>query len=256
MALIQASSARARARWSALASALAAAAATLLAQSGACADDTTTARRAAAAREMGLPYTMAELSTGFLALPAAEVCLYSVQNCERGEISLALGIRNLYRLREFGFGAGIQWATTLRTDAAQGASTLERDHSRSYFLVEGIFRYYFLRGSEWEWWGGATVGGVVVNDSWTVKADREPYADTAVIGPRAATVGTEGLTLGAGLGGEWSFARNWSFGALLRYSSWFLPGEREKSPTLDVASLSGRIDMFDFGLVLAYRIAL
>ncbi len=42
----------------------------------------------------------------------------------------------------------------------------------------------------------------------------------------------------------------------LRYSSWFLPEERKLSPTVDVASLSGRVDMFDFSVAVAYRIAL
>jgi hypothetical protein len=70
------------------------------------------------------------------------------------------------------------------------------------------------------------------------------------------TIGTEGLASGIAVGGEWSFASNWSFGTMIRYSMWFLPEEPEVSPTGDFASLSGRIDMIDFGLVLAYRIAL
>lgn len=220
------------------------------------ADETAQARRAAAARERGRPYTMAELSAGFLALPAAQVCLTSLTNCSRGEFSLALGIHNIYRYRAFGFGAGIEWATTVRSDSARGAAELERDHSRRYFLVEGQVRYYFVQRAAIEWWGGVTLGGIVVSDSWSVNADRAPYADTALAGPRAATVGTEGLTAGIAGGFEWTFAKNWSWGMKLRYSSWFLPEERKLSPTLDVASLSGRVDMFDFGAAIAYRIAL
>jgi hypothetical protein len=97
---------------------------------------------------------------------------------------------------------------------------------------------------------------VVVNDSWSVKEDREPYTDTAFVGPRAATIGTEGLATGLGLGGEWAFASNWSFGAQLRYSIWVLPFQREESPTGDSASLQGRVDMIDLNLVIAYRIAM
>ena len=199
---------------------------------------------------------MAELSAGFLALPAAQVCLTSLTNCSRGEFSLALGIHNLYRYRAFGFGAGIEWATTVRSDSARGADELARDHSRKYFLVEGQVRYYFIQRAALEWWAGATLGGVVVSDSWSVLADREPYAQTALVGPRAATVGTEGLTAGVAAGFEWTFAKNWSWGMKLRYSSWFLPEERKLSPTVDVASLSGRVDMFDFSVAVAYRIAL
>ncbi len=220
------------------------------------ADETAQARRAAAARERGRPYTMAELSAGFLALPAAQVCLTSLTNCSRGEFSLALGIHNLYRYRAFGFGAGIEWATTLRNDSARGADELERAHTRRYFLVESQVRYYFVQRAATEWWAGATLGGVVVNDSWSVKADRAPYSDIELVGPRAATLGTEGLTAGVAAGFEWTFAKNWSWGMKLRYSSWFLPDVRKVSPTLDVASLSGRVDMFDFGVAIAYRIAL
>jgi hypothetical protein len=159
-------------------------------------------------------------------------------------------------VREIGIGAGIQWANTLRAETARGAEELERDHTRRYFLVEAQFRYYGIRSTSWEWWAGATFGGVVVSDSWSVKADREPYADTAFVGPRAATVGTEGLAAGLGVGAEYTFASNWSFGTMIRYSSWFLPDVPEQLPTGDLASLSGRVDMFDFSLALAYRIAL
>jgi hypothetical protein len=220
------------------------------------ADESTAARRAAAAHEMKRPFTMVELGLGFLTLPAAKICPRSLDDCERGETSLAAGIENLYRFHSIAFGAGILWATTLRSDTAAGAADLERDHSRRYFLVEAQFRYYGLETGPWEWWLGGTVGGVVVNDSWTVKADREPYEEAAYVGPRAMTIGTEGLATGIAIGGEWSFAANFSFGTMLRYSMWFLPEEPEVSPTGDFASLSGRVDMIDFGLVLAYRIAL
>src|SRR5262249_5299978 len=130
-------------------------AATLLATT-ALADDTTAARRAAAAREMGRPYTMAEPGTAFLTLPAAEVGPRTLTDCTHGEASLALGIHFLFRDREWGVGAGIEWATTLRTDAARGDPSLERDHSRRYFLVEGQVRYYPVRRPFWEWWVGGT----------------------------------------------------------------------------------------------------
>jgi hypothetical protein len=227
-----------------------------LAPASALADDASAAsRRATAAREMDRPYMMAELGVALLTLPAAEVCT-TVDSCEDGETSLGFGIQNIYRYHRVGFGAGIRWATTLRSDAAKGAVELERDHSRRYFFVEGQFRYYAIRGPSLEWWVGSTLGGVVVNDSWSVKADREPYADTAFVGPRASTIRTEGFAAGLGLGGEWAFASNWSLGAQLRYSLWILPFEREESPTGDSASLSGRVDMIDLGIVIAYRIAM
>jgi hypothetical protein len=191
-----------------------------------------------------------------MTLPAAKICPSSTAQCEQGETSVAAGIQNLYRFHSIAVGAGIVWATTLRSDAAQGAPELERDHSRRYFLVEAQFRYYGLETGAWEWWLGGTIGGVVVNDSWSVKADREPYESASYVGPRAMTIGTEGLAAGAAIGGEWNFASNWSFGTQLRYSMWFLPSTPEVSPTGDSASLSGRVDMLDFNLVIAYRIAL
>lgn len=84
------------------------------------ADETTAARRAAAARETGLPYTMAQLGTGLLALPAADVCPTSLDQCDSGETSLAFSLQNTYRTGPFAVGASITWATTLRSDAARG----------------------------------------------------------------------------------------------------------------------------------------
>jgi hypothetical protein len=198
---------------------------------------------------------MAQLSLGFLALPAADVCITSLTDCEQGEFSPSISLQNLYRIKRFGVGAGILWATTLRNDAARGDPEFEREHSRRYFLVEALFRYYALRSASWEGWAGITAGGVIISDSWSVPADRNPYGGFARVGPKAATIGTEGLATGVTLGGEWSFAKNWTVGTQARYSMWFLP-DAEQSPTGDFASLSGRVDMFDFGVLLAYRIAL
>lgn len=219
------------------------------------ADSSTPTQVAIAAHELERPYMLAELATGLITLPAAEVCL-TVENCKDGETSVGVGIQNLYRYKAIGFGAGIRWATTLRSDAAEGAQALEREHSRRYFFVEGQFRYYVLWESSWEWWLGTTLGGVVVNDSWSVKSDREPANDADFVGPRSVTIGTEGLTAGLGIGSQWAFLDNWSIGAQLRYCVWILPSTREESPTGDSASLSGRVDMIDFSLAVSYRIAM
>lgn len=219
-------------------------------------DASTTSRRAVEARERGNPYTMVEASVGVFALPAAEVCPTSLDECETGEISLALGLHNIYQIGDFGFGAGIMWATTLRNDSARGAPELERDHARRYFLVEGLFRYTLFQADVSEWWVGATVGGAFLNDSWTVKSDREPESEVEFIGPKAATIGTEGVSVGIAGGGTWIFAENLSLGGTLRYANWFLPPQPEVSPTGDVASLSGRLDMIELSLAIAYRLAL
>ena len=59
-----------------------------------------------------------------------------------------------------------------------------------------------------------------------------------------------------GVGAEWAFARNLSVGPSFRYMNWILPSTRAVSPLGDVASLSGRLDVFDIGIRLMYRLAL
>jgi hypothetical protein len=220
--------------------------------------DDATAERAIAARKLDRPHTAVELSTGFLLLPGALVCPQSTapETCQRGEFSFAAGLQNIYRFHAWAVGAGIQWAHTLRSDAANGDPSLQRQHSRSYFLVEALGRFYFLRSKAWDFWAGATVGLVVLNDSWSTIADRAPYEGTDNPGPKAATLGTEGFALGICAGAEWTFLPNWSFGPSIRYSNWVLPDQRAMSPTLDVASLAGRLDIFDVGIRVSYRIAL
>jgi len=223
------------------------------------AQQTASASRATAARERDRPYTMVELPASVISLPLADVCLTKeASSCGKGEVSLAMGLRHFYRRGPFAFGAGLAFARTLRGDPPPGVDdpTLERSHSRGYLLVEGLFRYTLLRTKDIETWAGPTVGGVVVKDSWSVKADRQPYSDTAFVGPRSVTIGTEGIVLGLGAGADWIFAHNWSVGSQIRYGSWFLPSDPVKNPTGDTASLSGRTDVLELGFTVAYRIAL
>jgi hypothetical protein len=217
---------------------------------------TSSARRAHAARLQEQPYTTVELGTGLLALPAATVCPNSPTDCSTGEISLGLGIRNLYQFGPIGVGAGITWGTTLRNDEARGADDLLREHSRRYFLVEGLFRYSVLQHEDAEAWLGGGLGLVTIRDAWTVDADRNPPSDTQFVGPEALDIRTEGLSATIAGGGSWFFADNFSVGGLLRYGNWVLPFEPETSPVGDVASLSGRVDMFELQFTAAYRLAL
>jgi hypothetical protein len=217
---------------------------------------TMTARRAYAARLKDQPYTTVEVGTGLLALPAATVCPNLTTQCSTGEISFGVGIRNLYQFGPFGVGAGIIWGTTLRSDDARGSDDLLREHARRYFLVEGLFRYSLLQSEEAEAWVGGGLGLVTIRDVWTVDSDRSPPSDTQFVGPDALDIRTEGLTVSAAGGGSWYFADNFSLGGLLRYGNWVLPFEPETSPLGDVASLSGRVDMIDFQITAAYRLAL
>lgn len=206
----------------------------------------------------GDAHTLFQAGIGLLALPAAKVCP-TLSRCEPGETSFALTLRSLGRYRNFAFGAGINWGFGLRPSddiRADVDPTLERRHSRSYFVFDGEFRYYLPSTGAWDWWTGATAGLVVVNDSWTTLSDREPYADTAFVGPRAMTLATEGLSVSVGVGGHWRFAEHWIFGTRVRYGNWFLPDTRETTPMGDSSSLAGRVDVFDFGLVVGFRLSL
>jgi hypothetical protein len=215
-------------------------------------------QRATDAHEKDQPHNSAEGNTGFLFLPGALVCPQSVSSssCVRGEYSFAASLQNFYRFGPWGVGAGLQWAASLRSDAANGDASLGRSHSRSYFVVEAFGRYYFLRSKSWDFWAGVSAGLVILNDSWTTNADNKPYEQTSKIGPEANTLGTEGFTAGIGAGAEWSFLHNWSFGPMLHYSNWFLPDKRQMTPTLDVASLAGRLDVIDVAVHITYRISL
>jgi hypothetical protein len=219
-------------------------------------DTSVSARRAVAAREQGRPHTAIEVGTGIVALPAAEVCPTEANDCTTGEVSWGIGIRNIYQFGPFGVGAGVVWATTLRNDDARGAEELEREHARRYFHVEGLFRYSFVQTPEAEGWVGGTLGLVMVLDEWTVKADRDPVNTVRFVGPESLVIGTEGFTTSVAAGGSWFFADSFSLGGMFRYGNWILPFEPETSPVGDVASLSGRVDVFDLTLNLAYRLAL
>jgi len=196
------------------------------------------------------------VNIGLLSLPAADVCPRSRTSCEKGETSVSFGVYNQYRFGRIGLGASVGYAASLVAGAAPGAPELQREHDRSYFLVEGQARYYGIRAGKWEWWGGITLGGVIIKDAWSVLADRQPYSGTAFIGPGSAMISTEGLAAGVAIGGEWSVAPNWFLGTTLRYSKWVLPRTPLQAPTKDSASLSGNVDALDFGLLVAYRIAL
>ncbi len=224
-------------------------------------EDSSAERRASAAHELGRAHTTAQVMSGFLSLPKAELCPTASSKCITGEASVLLSIVNMYRIGSFGIGAGIAWATTLRGDTAKCngetcPAELERDHTRRYFLVEAQGRYYAHEDPLWEAWLGYTLGTVIVNDAWTVKADREIYNDAAFVGPKAATIGTEGLSTGIAVGADYAFSGNWSTGVEGRYGMWFLPEQAEQSPLGDHASLSGRVDSFELMVNLAYRIAL
>jgi hypothetical protein len=207
------------------------------------------------------PVGIAEVGVGWLTLPGAEVCAGGGSSCEQGDTSLELEMWQLYRANLlFAFGAGITLGLVPTTDApardaapVAGQEPITRDHSRGYFTVEAIGRYYPFVGENLEWWVGTTFGLVVVSDSYT---SNQRESDYALVGPRAQTIRTEGYTVGLATGVAYSIAPNWSLGASLRYGSWFLPELAASNPLGDGASLNGQNNLFAFGINVAYRIAL
>jgi hypothetical protein len=201
------------------------------------------------------PTGIAEAGVGWLTLPGADVCIERRTGCSKGDTSLALDLWQLYRQSSrFALGAGILLALIPTTDAPkQDPEGVERDHTRRYFTVEGMLRYYPYVGDTVEWWVGATGGLVVVSDRFVV-ADAED--DRALLGPRGVTVRTEGGTIGLAGGPVLALAPHWSLGLNLRYAHWFLPNEPARDPLGSEASLTGSNAVFSIGVSIAFRTAL
>lgn len=203
------------------------------------------------------PHGVAELRLGWLTLPGAQVCTRRREDpCRKGDSSPEIEVWQLYRASSAAsIGAGVTLGLIPTNDAfGNRLDEVEREHSRSYFSIDGIARYYPWVGPSSEYWVGLTGGLVVVSDRYTAKA---PLPDRALIGGGpGATIRTEGYTIGLAAGGDYRFAESWSFGLHVRYGSWFLPNQPQRDVFGDEASLTGRSSMFAVGLAVAYRIAL
>jgi hypothetical protein len=200
------------------------------------------------------PSTLFYGGLGMIALPAAKVCSSPSSPCQPGETSLAFSLSSLVRWRRIAVGAGTDVAIGLRPE--QGVRAPGRQHVRSYFTFDALFRYDIPVTRRLEWWVGGSIGAVVLSDSWSTEYDRNPYSDIRTVGPQRLTLRSEGLSLGPTLGGHFRFHDRWLVGSQLRYLNWFLPTERARTPFGDGASLAGRIDVFEFGVFLGFRAGL
>jgi hypothetical protein len=218
------------------------------------ADETASTRSALAARGVDRPYTLAQLGLGLLTLPTADVCLKS-RPCTKGDTSIAIDFWQIYRAnRSFAVGAGASFALTPTTDSPPSEAGIDRSHTRSYFLVEGLGRYYAIATPWFEAWVGATAGIVILSDRYAID---DPNKRTfALIGPRSSSVSSEGASVGALIGAEWSFAPNWAAGFSARYMRWFLPHEAATTVFLDRATLTDQQSAIHVGISCSYRIAL
>jgi hypothetical protein len=219
------------------------------------ADETPATRGALDAAMNDQPYTLAELGVGLLSLPAASVCLTAIP-CTKGDTSIELNFWQMYRAnRLFAVGAGATVAIKPTNDKQTTDMAGTRDHSRSYFLVEAQARYYAIHTKPFEAWVGGTVGGIVLSDRYSIDSSGPPLT-IAIIGPRASTLRTEGLSLGALVGLQWTIAPNWALGGNIRYLRWFLPHTPATTVFLDRATLTDQQSAVDLGISATYRIAL
>lgn len=196
------------------------------------------------------PYGVVEFGLGVLALPDALVCAGEF-GCDRGDVSVEVDAWPLFRAsQQFAVGAGMTLALTPTQDAPQRNMTFPREHTRRYFLVEGIGRYYFAHGRALEAWSGLSTGLVVVSDNFR---SAEAPGNVSLIGADSANIATEGLTLGIGAGATLGVNESLQLGATLRVANWFLPRARERIAFGEEASLSGRVTMIHFALTVAYH---
>lgn len=203
------------------------------------------------------PSGLAEFGVGALTLPGADVCgTRDVSGCVRGDASFALDLRQLYRASpELAFGAGLMLglipSAAPPIDDPQG---IERDHTRRYFVLEGLARYYALRRATFEVWAGPAAGLVVVSDRFDGASGSA--AGAALIGPRAVVIRTEGWSAGLAAGGSYRLTPHWSLGAALQVSRWRLPDEAASNVFGDEASITGAALVLHAGIDLAYRVSL
>jgi hypothetical protein len=208
------------------------------------------------------PHTVAELEAGVIALPNAPISPGQeggntpiVGKIGHGDATLQTGIHVLYRFsREYAIGAGVIFGPNPSTDKQYGGlSSLPRTHARSYlfFGLEG--RYIPLHYKYFEAWVGLSSGAVIVADRFSTEAgDQVP----SILGERPVTIRTEGFAVGAQAGGSYYLSENWIAGANVRGYHWVLPEGRECSPIGDCATLSGSVQVFEFGLTIGYRLPL
>ncbi|MBM4373823.1 MAG: hypothetical protein FJ095_01970 [Deltaproteobacteria bacterium] len=188
---------------------------------------------------------------GMFALPAAEVCSTPGAPCQPGETSLSVSLSALLRWGRIAAGADADVAFGLRPEKSVRAPG--REHVRSYYCFHALFRYLFPVTRRLEWWTGASLGAVVLSDTWSTPSDREPYADIRTIGPERLSLRSEGLSLGPSIGAHYRFRDRWLVGSQFRYLNWFLPTERAVTPFDDTASLAGRVDVFELAVFLGFR---
>lgn len=206
-------------------------------------------------------HTLAELELGILALPFAPISPAQrggdtfIGRIGRGDATILAGIRVLASTgKRWSVGAAARFAPKPTADSEYGGTgRLPRTHSRSYFGLGVEGRFIPLQFGDFDLWGGANLGAVVVADRFsTDSGDAVP----PVLGDRNVTIATEGLTVGGQVGLHWNFSDRWVLGTALRFDNWFLPKTSSCTPIGDCTTLQGGVLALDLGLTIGYRVPL
>jgi hypothetical protein len=208
------------------------------------------------------PHTVAEVEGGAIILPNAPI-----SNAQRGgnlpfqigkgDATIMTGLHVLFRGGpQWAIGAGALFAPHPTSDTGYGlggATNLPRTHSRSYLYIGAEGRYFPVHTRYFDVWGGVTAGGIIIADRFDNNA-ATPVP--SILGVPQVTVSTEGYALGAQIGGNWIATEHLVIGLTLRADIWFLPSTPSCSSFNDCATLTGKVDAFEMGLTIGYRIAL
>lgn len=206
-------------------------------------------------------HTLAELELGILALPFAPISPAQrggdtfIGRIGRGDATILAGIRVLASTgKRWSVGAAARFAPKPTADSEYGGTgRLPRTHSRSYFSLGVEGRFIPLQIGDFDIWGGASLGAVVVADRFsTDSGDAVP----TVLGDRNVTIASEGLSVGGQVGLHWNFADRWVMGTALRFDNWFLPKTSSCTPIGDCTTLQGGVLALDLGLTIGYRVPL
>ena len=215
------------------------------------------------------PHTVAVVEAGIIALPTAPISAAFQGGATpfgkvgKGDATILTGLHLLYRAnRDWAIGATAMFAPRPTSDPnyTDASSGLTRTHSRSYLFLGGEARYYPLRLRWLEGWIGVESGGVIIADRFTTNAPAVP----SFLGTTTVTVSTEGFAVGVQTGADYLITDQIVLGVALRADGWVLPSSGQKpfsqasacDAVGDCPTISGSVAAFEFGLTLAYQLAL
>lgn len=199
-------------------------------------------------------HTISELGLGALTVPQANICIPTQGQCTSTELTSLVVARESFRwTRRFAVGAGVGFGfrpVSEDVSANTPDGPIPRSHSRNYYFLGAHARYYVIQTDLIGLWAGATGGAVIISDSYKTDVERK-----ALLGPKSATVRSEGGNIGLGLGFEYLLTPQLGVGAWTNELLWFMPNERSCSSVQNECStVLGRVFSLELGLALSYRI--